>query len=158
MMAVDILPASIPLDASEHFSNALNPYLKNLVREYRGEKTETEYIESLNRATVARDGDLLPKHKWLWGGVNSWRGEDAAAAASSLPPPILPMPPKAPAPKPKKKVLMLGSGMVAGPAVDEIAKRSDIELLVGWCSTFRVSQRDADAAPQLATLSPKPRV
>ncbi|KAG9312632.1 Saccharopine dehydrogenase-domain-containing protein [Chiua virens] len=30
----------------------------------------------------------------------------------------------------KKKVLMLGSGMVAGPAVQELCKRSDVELVV----------------------------
>jgi alpha-aminoadipic semialdehyde synthase len=30
----------------------------------------------------------------------------------------------------RKKVLMLGSGMVAGPAVDEICKRRDVEILV----------------------------
>jgi alpha-aminoadipic semialdehyde synthase len=120
-MAVDILPSSIPLDASVHFSNVLLDYLKVIVREYRreGAKTgeEKEMREALERATVARDGMLVGKHRWLSEPVAKWRAEAATQAAEQL--------------KPKKKVLMLGSGMVAGPAVDEIAKRSDVELLVG---------------------------
>ncbi|KIM79378.1 hypothetical protein PILCRDRAFT_74408 [Piloderma croceum F 1598] len=128
MMAVDILPSSLPLDASKHFSDAMFPYLQSLIREYRGEKEEEGgYREPLNRATIARAGELVGKHKWLEEPLSAWRDSVALTEVGS-----------SAAEKPgnetgmvrKKKVLMLGSGMVAGPAVEEICKRGDVELLV----------------------------
>jgi alpha-aminoadipic semialdehyde synthase len=138
MMAVDILPASIPLDASNHFSDVLLPYVKTLIREYRGEQPEdNEHMRALDRATIAKGGELTVRHRWLAEPVQAWResadlqpetfsrsrletplgsGFSGTSAFNTLP---------------KKKVLMLGSGMVAAPAVDEICKRSEVELLVG---------------------------
>ena len=118
MMAVDILPSSLPLDASKHFSDAILPYLRSLIREYRGEREEggtgRGYMEALDKATVVRGGELVERHKWLGEPVRTWREGVVGAGAGR-----------------KKKVLMLGSGMVAGPAVDQICKRGDVELLVG---------------------------
>ncbi|KAF9236788.1 Saccharopine dehydrogenase-domain-containing protein [Melanogaster broomeanus] len=118
IMSVDILPSSLPLDASQHFCGVLMPYLQALIKEYRGEPAEPEYSEALKMATVARYGQLQGKHTWLSEPVEKWRLSSTAAAQSKS------------AVK-KKKVLMLGSGMVAGPAVRELCKRSDIELVVG---------------------------
>lgn len=63
MMAVDILPTSLPLDASTHFSNVLRPYLKTLIREYRHQspvdESEAKLRAALQRATVAKDGTLV---------------------------------------------------------------------------------------------------
>ena len=126
MMAVDILPSSLPLDASKHFSDAMFPYLQSLIREYRGEKEEEGgFSEALNRATIARAGELVGKHKWLEEPLSTWR--DSVALGSS----VAEKPAKETGVVRKKKVLMLGSGMVAGPAVEEICKRGDVELLVG---------------------------
>ena len=124
-MAVDILPSSLPLDASRHFSDVVFPYLQGLIREYKGEKEAGGgYREALDRATVAKGGALVGKHKWLEEPLEAWRERSnvqcstvsEGARTGSVR---------------KKKVLMLGSGMVAGPAVDEICKRNDVELFVG---------------------------
>jgi alpha-aminoadipic semialdehyde synthase len=134
MMAVDILPASIPLDASMHFCKVLLPYLKTLVREYRGERVDDEYWRALNKAIIARDGELVDKHRWLTEPVRAWREgvspefpkielEGASGAAHTHA--------NMAGVAQKKKILMFGSGMVARPAADEIAKRPDVELLVG---------------------------
>jgi len=125
-MAVDILPSSLPLDASKHFSEAVFPYLLSLIREYREEKDEEGgglYREALDRATVARSGALVGKHRWLGEPLRMWRDDVSLRGverANSNNETVAP----------KKKVLMLGSGMVAGPAIDEICRRGDIELLV----------------------------
>ena len=103
-MAVDILPASLPREASEHFSQALTPYLRALVRD---EKSGEE-ADALDRATIARDGKLTERFTWLKERIG--KGER------------------------KKRVLVLGSGMVARPAVDELAKRADVHVIVGQCS------------------------
>jgi alpha-aminoadipic semialdehyde synthase len=129
MMAVDILPASIPLDASTHFSDALLPYVKTLVREYRGECAGNEYQRALERATICKGGDLVGKHRWLAESVRAWR--ETVDQEGTTVPKSGSGPASINTVRLKKKVLMLGSGMVAGPAVDEISKRPDVELVVG---------------------------
>ncbi|KIJ67291.1 hypothetical protein HYDPIDRAFT_127170 [Hydnomerulius pinastri MD-312] len=122
IMSVDILPSSLPLDASQHFCGVLMPYLKALINEYRGEPADQELSEALKVATVARDGQLQGKHTWLAEPVGKWQSITAAAQSESV--------------ARKKRVLMLGSGMVAGPAVHELFKRSDIELVVASNSSI----------------------
>ena len=125
LMAVDILPTALPRDASQHFSNVLVPYLRSVVRSYRGEiprdDAERARAKALERATIAQGGVLREEHRWLESGpLGAWRaqvGSDRHKAAN--------------VPQKKKKVLVLGSGMVAGPAVDEIARHGDVELVVG---------------------------
>ncbi|EIW77770.1 hypothetical protein CONPUDRAFT_128756 [Coniophora puteana RWD-64-598 SS2] len=122
IMSVDILPTTLPLDASQHFCGVLMPYLRSLIKEYKGEKNGKEHAKSLNRATVARHGVLQSQHAWLEENVNKWRaesGKTASAGASA-----------AVTNTPKKKVLLLGSGMVAGPTIDELCKHQDVEMIV----------------------------
>ena len=138
MMAVDILPTALPLEASKHFSKVLLPYLRTLIGEYRGDAGERRRAEALRRATVAKDGRLVGECAWLEKPLGIWHHKRAAAAVSGQA--AAAIPPAAAAAKhhhtlrePRKKVLMLGSGMVAGPAIEELCKRSDVELLVGRC-------------------------
>ena len=140
-MAVDILPASVPREASERFSEAVMPYVRAIIRGYQragiedvrqGQvdkgmavpEEEERLRDILERATIARDGRLVPKFAWLKARVDKWRTEQGqgttVAQATSMRPGGR-----------KKKVLILGSGMVAGPAVDEFAKRPDLDLMVG---------------------------
>ncbi|KAI9570082.1 Saccharopine dehydrogenase-domain-containing protein [Boletus coccyginus] len=114
IMSVDILPSSLPLDASEHFCRVLMPYLKAVIQEYRGQPVEQEYSKALKIATVAENGQLQGTHTWLESPLDKWRRSTANPEGSLG----------------KKKVLMLGSGMVAGPAVQELCKRSDVKLVV----------------------------
>lgn len=131
MMSVDILPASLPFDASKHFSSVFLPYLESLIKEYTGILERDEYTVALDRATIARNGKLVGKHGWLQEAVNTFYEtsndvlqKDEKEERNEL------QPAQQPAVLRKKKLLMLGSGMVAGPAVDEIAKRADVQLLV----------------------------
>ncbi|KAJ7644034.1 Saccharopine dehydrogenase-domain-containing protein [Roridomyces roridus] len=141
MMAVDILPASIPLDASEHFSTALMPYLESLIESYQKGQTRTLAPE-LERATIATGGKLTEKHEWLQNSVDKFRAsesestqvEDGHVHIGSMG--VLR----------KKKVLMLGSGMVAGPAVEHIARREDVDLLIASNSSLEASKLSRDYA------------
>jgi alpha-aminoadipic semialdehyde synthase len=62
-MAVDILPSSLPFDASGHFSSVLVPYLRTLLAEYRGQPPKDEAEEGLRKAlrgaTVVDQGHLV---------------------------------------------------------------------------------------------------
>jgi alpha-aminoadipic semialdehyde synthase len=130
-MAVDILPTSIPLDASMHFSRVMVPYLKALIREYRSQLSRANddigKWKTLDRATIARNGKLVGKHAWLLDEVNKWRSSSVAAHSSS----DVVRRQKFDGTKSKKKVVMLGSGMVAGPALNALCERGDIEVVVG---------------------------
>jgi alpha-aminoadipic semialdehyde synthase len=122
VVSVDILPASLPRDASVHFSEKLLRYVRSVVNDYKGAKDEDmEASNALKGATIASHGRLEKRHEWLAQKVEAWRAtqesrrRDIGGGYVSK----------------KKRVLVLGSGMVAGPAVDELAGRPDVELIVG---------------------------
>jgi len=119
MMAVDILPTALPIDASTHFSNVLVPYLESLINGYKG-SDQGKLKGALDQATVAREGRLVEKHARLGEKVEGWRTSSSGKTQTTTR---------------KQRVLMLGSGMVASPAVSEICKRGDIELIVGKLSS-----------------------
>jgi alpha-aminoadipic semialdehyde synthase len=135
MMAVDILPTALPVDASTHFSNVLVPYLESLINGYKG-SDQGNLKGALDRATVAQEGQLLERHAWLGEKVEAWRANNSGKAQTTTR---------------KQRVLMLGSGMVAGPAVSEICKRGDIELIVGKSSSGMSQTTVLMDASQLAT-------
>ncbi|PPR06507.1 hypothetical protein CVT24_002635 [Panaeolus cyanescens] len=141
MMSVDILPASIPLDASNHFSSALGPYLKGLI-ECQLNPDKAPYPEALARARIASEGVLTNKHKWLQPAVDEVhmasgsRAHVAPVDGQQEKPRVVDqskVPPETAtrAPEKKHKILMLGSGMVAGPAVDLLASTADVQLVIG---------------------------
>jgi alpha-aminoadipic semialdehyde synthase len=147
-MSVDILPTSLPLDASTHFSKVLLPYLETLVRRYcsgvpRGRSVdreeEGEHAEALDKATIAVDGRLVGRHKWLQEGVDKFyagmralpKKEEEGRVKEAVAETTVEKEGQPGALLRKKRLLMLGSGMVAGPAVEEIAKRGDVQLLIG---------------------------
>ena len=126
VVAVDILPASLPRDASVHFSERLLRYVRSVVNDYKGANDEdVEASNALKRATIASHGRLEKRHEWLAPKVEAWRATqesrrvDTSGIGGSG------------GYVAKKRVLVLGSGMVAGPAVDQLAGRPDIELIVG---------------------------
>lgn len=137
IMSVDILPAQIPEDASKHFSSCLMPYLRTLVRQYQNRLTEQdqEYIAALNRATIAQGGELQGQFRWLYErlsgpyygglsdpstGTTSNDGQIQGHARNV----------ETTSNKAYKNILLLGSGMVAQPAIQEIARRSDVRLVI----------------------------
>ena len=127
-MAVDILPTALSREASAHFSNVLAPYLRAVVASYRGDAAEKGYVEALERATIASGGALRDDHRWLEAPLGVWRARSGGTepdVARAAPNAKVGLPPR------KKRVLILGSGMVAAPAVDEIARHPDVELVVG---------------------------
>jgi alpha-aminoadipic semialdehyde synthase len=137
-MSVDILPASIPLDASKSFSSVLEPYLTNLVGNITMPTFDETLPLDLERATIASGGVLTDKHQWLQPSVDEFRKarqpEETAPDEirwKSSGPYVMETTTIAIDHNRKKRILMLGSGMVAAPAVDFIAQRSDIELIIG---------------------------
>lgn len=141
VVAVDILPASLPRDASVHFSSKLLRYVRSAVNAYKGFKDDdVETGDALKRATIASEGRIQPGREWLAEKVEAWRASQGSpteskhtASDTSSKDDGLSMRRLA---ERKKRVLVLGSGMVAGPAVDELAARPDVEVIVGTSRTW----------------------
>ncbi|CAO3676791.1 unnamed protein product [Umbelopsis vinacea] len=108
ILGVDILPAELPLESSQHFSNVLSPYVKELVQ-----KNNAEAATTLKNAVIADKGSLAQKHEGLYKilGMASTAGSPSGV-------------------KPQKKVLLLGSGLVAKPLVERLLKRDDIHMKI----------------------------
>ncbi len=145
MMAVDILPTALPLEASQHFSQAFLPYLRSVISGYTGQKHESdraaETREALERATVANRGQLSSSFEWLRRPLAVWQDSLRAAASSASSQTDAASTgdvgrKESAGVVPKKTVLMLGSGMVAPPAVAEICSRPDVQLIVGESGAF----------------------
>ena len=149
-MSIDILPSEIPRDASVHFSKALKPYLGALIKSYQDQELNAEdraAISVVDGATIARNGKLLPKHAWLHDLVQTHTQispEPISVITAASPNHIAleskPQSLKRNGPEPRmiprrKRVLLLGSGMVSKPAVDLFMSRPDIELIVGMTVT-----------------------
>lgn len=86
------------------------------------DKTQDEIANTLDRAKIIDRGRITPEHSWLAPRVEAWRNTQDD------------VPERRPASIPskrKKKVLLLGSGLVAGPAVDVFVQRGDIDLVIG---------------------------
>jgi alpha-aminoadipic semialdehyde synthase len=137
VVAVDILPASLPRDASIHFSEKLLRYMRVMVNDYKGIKSQdAEASESLKRATIASEGRLQQGREWLAEKVEAWRTSQGSQTESKVTASGANDGRTRHVAERKKRVLVLGSGMVAGPAVDELAARPDVELIVGECRTY----------------------
>ncbi|KAI9639515.1 Saccharopine dehydrogenase-domain-containing protein [Dioszegia hungarica] len=112
--STDILPTELPADASAYFSSRILPYVQHLVAP---KLTTGDVAETIERATIVRDGRLRKQHEWLMPSVDKWRSPSPPAPLGA-----------ATTSRRKKRVLLLGSGLVAGPAVEVFSARSDIAL------------------------------
>lgn len=113
-------------EASIHFSSRILPYVQRLVS---GKTTQDEISTTLERAKIIDKGRITAEHSWLAPRVEAWRNSEDRPDGPTQP---AVMPPK------KKRVLLLGSGLVAGPAVDVFVARKDIELVIGEFSFLEV--------------------
>lgn len=72
-----------------------------------------EIDKTLARAMIVDDGVLQKPHDWLEKNVRNWKKAAPGAGCQ------------------KKRILLLGSGLVAGPAVDVFLARPDVSLVIG---------------------------
>ncbi|GAA6018952.1 hypothetical protein JCM8202_000615 [Rhodotorula sphaerocarpa] len=107
LSTVEILPSAFPLDATRQFSKSLLPYVRQLMGDPKlatQDARESAMGEALERATLVRDGQLEPQHQWV---------AEVAHKAER-----------------RRKVVILGAGLVAGPAVRTLNARQDIDVVV----------------------------
>jgi len=105
------------------------PYVERLVS---GNKMGDEIDETLERAKIVNEGVITSEHSWLAPRVEGWRNTQAGSSRSTCPSTDTAEAVSSSILREKrKKVLLLGSGLVAGPAVDVFVSRGDVELVIG---------------------------
>lgn len=114
-MTIEILPAELPLPSSEHFSACAFPYLESLFARSRTSQQD-ELLAALHRSTIVKQGQLVEPHTWL----SSLLQDQPVAAVS-----------RSDAAGSQKRVLVLGSGLVAGPACEVFLARKDVAVTIG---------------------------
>jgi alpha-aminoadipic semialdehyde synthase len=90
---------------------------------------------TVKQASIAESGQLTTRHQWLQAMVNALSSTGTiptAKAGGGTGSKTTNSVDKRSAPK---SVLLLGSGLVAGPAVDVLAGRSDVRLVIGNLSS-----------------------
>ena len=103
-------------------------------QEWNGDTDEdAKFTDALEEGTIAAGGQLRRKHQWLQPAVDEWhqRQRGLGHVDNSVPVQLGGSGASRDAGPRKRKVLMLGSGMVAGPAVQEISRRKDVDLVIG---------------------------
>jgi alpha-aminoadipic semialdehyde synthase len=101
-----------------------------------GSKKGHEIDETLERAKIVNEGVMTSEHSWLAPRVEGWRNTQAGSSRPTSPSTNVAGAVKSSIMKDKrKKVLLLGSGLVAGPAVDVFVSRGDVELVIGMSSS-----------------------
>ncbi|GAA6037702.1 hypothetical protein JCM8097_002296 [Rhodosporidiobolus ruineniae] len=107
--SVEILPAALPLDASTSFSSSLLPYLRRLLNGSlppAGTGAPNSLEGALERATLVKEGKLAEKHEWLYGLLEGEKVEK------------------------RQKAVLLGAGLVAGPALRTLAAKENLDIVV----------------------------
>jgi alpha-aminoadipic semialdehyde synthase len=100
-----------------------------------GKKRGDEIDETLERAKIVNEGVIASEHSWLAPRVEGWRNTQAGSSRPTSPSTDVVGAVKSSIMKDKRKrVLLLGSGLVAGPAVDVFVSRGDVELVIGMSS------------------------
>ncbi|KAF9949515.1 hypothetical protein BGZ65_007263, partial [Modicella reniformis] len=117
IMSVDILPSELPLESSQHFSDSLYPFIKELIRDNNDHPV-------LAGATIAENGSLKPAHEGLAKNLKDTHAKERLARIKSATTVDVGKTTKA------KRVLLCGSGFVAGPLVDYLLRDPNVHITI----------------------------
>ncbi|KAG1500868.1 hypothetical protein G6F46_003999 [Rhizopus delemar] len=107
VMGIDILPAELPIESSQYFSEKLYPFIQQMVTQPANIPFD-QLPTLLRHSTITDQGKLTEAHQGL---QNLLKHNNAHGVQ-------------------KKTVLLLGSGMVSAPLVEHLARRPDVNIVV----------------------------
>ncbi|KAF9085531.1 hypothetical protein BGX23_009581 [Mortierella sp. AD031] len=113
IMSVDILPSELPMESSQHFSDSLYPFIKELIRDNHAHPV-------LAGATIAENGSLKPAHENLGKVLAETQAKENLAKLKA----------SFGTSNKRKKVLLCGSGFVAGPLVDYLLRDPNVDITI----------------------------
>ncbi|KAG5458902.1 MAG: Saccharopine dehydrogenase-domain-containing protein, partial [Olpidium bornovanus] len=126
VLSVDNLPTEFPLEASNHFSECLLPFVKEMVRRqfadcpWFGTTAKENWDHPvLKRAIIAEGGNLAQSYTHLKRAIEKSVGSSPVEMVTCTT-----------RGRESKRVLLLGSGMVAGPLVDYLLRIEDVHVVI----------------------------
>ncbi|KAF9933130.1 hypothetical protein FBU30_006454 [Linnemannia zychae] len=120
IMSVDILPSELPLESSQHFSDSLYPFIKELIRDNHAHPV-------LAGATIAENGSLTPDHENLSNVLTETHAKENLAKLKST---LNAKNDGSTFGTKRKNVLLCGSGFVAGPLVDYLLRDPNVDITI----------------------------
>jgi alpha-aminoadipic semialdehyde synthase len=102
---------NLPAELPRDATEYFGSKLMPILETFVKEGPEAPVIEN---ATIASHGELQQKHQWLTANISATK---------------------------RKRVVILGSGFVAGPVVKHLGSRDDIDLVIGtWYANLYISK------------------
>lgn len=131
VMAVSHLPAEFPREASRFFGDALLP----MVPEIAQAKNYQELSAEVHRAVVCDGGALTPTFSYI-ADIRAAREAEEARVAAHVG-----------AAGGRKRVVVFGAGMCAGPCVEHLLKDPDYDVVLCDASAQALAELRAEFAP-----------
>ncbi|XP_071082800.1 alpha-aminoadipic semialdehyde synthase, mitochondrial-like [Haliotis cracherodii] len=118
--SIDNMPAQIPREATDFFGSLLLPYVKDMLKsEAKHSFEEYDCSPVVRNAVIASNGSLAPNYEYI--DVLRQKAKDKRRASHKA---------QRTSSGIEKRVLLLGAGYVAGPAVDYLLRDSSTHVTV----------------------------
>ncbi|XP_053378089.1 alpha-aminoadipic semialdehyde synthase, mitochondrial-like isoform X2 [Mercenaria mercenaria] len=112
--SIDNMPAQMPREATEYFGSLLLPYISEILKSDATSSFEDYNANpTVKNAVIASNGKLTPNFEY----IAALRKKSLSSKKSKVVPG-------------QKKVLILGAGYVAGPAVEYLSRDSNVKVTV----------------------------
>ncbi|WAR25052.1 AASS-like protein [Mya arenaria] len=112
--SIDNMPAQMPREATEYFGSLLLPYIPEILKSDAVSSFEDyDANPTVRNAVIASNGELTPNFQY----ISEMRKKSTSAHKASIQPG-------------QKRVLVLGAGYVAGPAVEYLSRDKDVQVTV----------------------------
>lgn len=112
--SIDNMPAQMPREATEYFGSLLLPYVPEILKSDATSAFEDyDANPTVKNAVIASNGKLTPNFEY----ISTLRLKSLSAKKSKVVPG-------------QKKVLVLGAGYVAGPAVEYLSRDNNVQVSV----------------------------
>lgn len=120
--SIDNMPTQLPTEATDYFGDLLYPYAIDLFdSDARKPLEEHQFLPEVEGAIIASNGKLTPNFEY----INELREQNQRSRHKSL----------EGSSEGKKRILVLGAGMVSAPLVEYLSRDNDISMKV--CSHLK---------------------
>lgn len=120
--SIDNMPTQLPLEATDYFGDLLYPYAVDILNSDATKPLEDyTFLPEVEGAIIASNGKLTPNFEY----INELREQNNRTKHKTI----------EGSPTGKKRILILGAGMVSAPLVEYLSRDNDISMRV--CSQIK---------------------
>lgn len=117
--SIDNMPTQLPTEATDYFGELLYPYAMDILSsDAKKPLDEYKFLPEVEGAIIASNGKLTPNFEY----INELREQNNRSKHKTL---------EGGSSSGKKRILILGAGMVSAPLVEYLSRDKDISMRVG---------------------------